>query len=74
MSRDITSSKSECAQTARECSRVVFVELYIVCLFNIRKCVIKHNSKFVLQDSARFSGKGAVLTRLSSEKSVFPFF
>ena len=39
----------------------------------IRKCVIIHNSKFVLQDSARFSGKGALLTRLSSEKSVFRF-
>ena len=40
----------------------------------IRQCIYKHGKRFVLQESAHFSGKRAVLSRLSSEKSVFPLF
>ena len=40
----------------------------------IKECVRLHGKKFVLQSSARFSGRGAVLSRLTSTKSVFPFF
>ena len=39
----------------------------------IKECVRVHGKKFVLQSSARFSGRGAVLSRLTSTKSVFPF-
>ena len=39
----------------------------------IKGCVRLHGKKFVLQSSARFSGRGAVLSRLTSTKSVFPF-
>ena len=39
----------------------------------IKECFHAHGKRFVLQDSARFSGTSKVLARKMKEKGDFPF-